>query len=190
MLVSVGKSSAIGEMLTISEAEVPGALQTRVFDSFDDSVHFGGTLNDIPCWSHLTSRPPASAAVWAAVGCGRSTGPLELVVPGADSFPAGFNLPARLQIEQENASAIISRIFFMANQSLVEARRAMCFYSKELFKSNVFPRNGLGQAGQQCLRGLEMRLWWELQVISNFHLRYLRCLANSTMKCICGVQEL
>src|SRR6266478_7766843 len=164
MLVSVGKSSAIGEMLTISEAEVPGALQTRVFDSFDDSVHFGGTLNDIPCWSHLTSRPPASAAVWAAVGCGRSTGPLELVVPGADSVPAGFNLPARLQIEQENASAIISRIFFMANQSLVEARRAMCFYSKELFKSNVFPRNGLGQAGQQCLRRLGRS---EMQLVRN-----------------------
>ncbi len=61
---------------------------------------------------------------------------------------------------------------------------------KRAFQVKCFSEEWLGEAGQQRLRRLEMRLWWELQVISHFHLRYLRCFANSTMKCICRFQEL
>ncbi len=53
---------------------------------------------------------------------------------------------------------------------------------KRAFQVKCFSEEWLGEAGQQRLRRLEMRLWWELQVISHFHLRYLRCFANSTMK--------
>ena len=39
---------------------------------------------------------------------------------------------------------------------------------KRAFQVKCFSEEWLGEAGQQRLRRLEMRLWWELQVISHF----------------------
>src|SRR5580765_3941216 len=78
MLDSVGKLSSMGEMLTIKLAASapPGERQTSSFDSLLCSFQDGGTVQDIPCWSHLTVCPPASACNWAAVGVACSALPL------------------------------------------------------------------------------------------------------------------
>jgi hypothetical protein len=70
------------------------------------SFHCGGTVQDIPCWSHLTVWPPASAATCAAVGVACSASP-ELLDVEADLFGSlelvpGFSLLAKLQSESAN----------------------------------------------------------------------------------------
>src|SRR5918999_728239 len=90
MLISVGKLSSIAEMFTIKLAasEPPGDRQTSIFVSLVVSFHLAGTVHDIPCWSHLTVCPPASASICAAVAVGGSPSPLlsvELVVGLAGS---------------------------------------------------------------------------------------------------------
>src|SRR6185295_8737808 len=98
MLISVGKLSSIGEMLTIKLAasKPPGDRQRSCFDSLVVSVHLGGTFHDIPCASHFAVPPPASAAVWAAVGVAFSASPsspeLVAVLPGEFELDEGFSL--------------------------------------------------------------------------------------------------
>src|SRR5687767_11825092 len=88
ILASIGNSSDIGEMLTISDAAPsPGDRQVNVFDSCCVSVQPGGTVNDIPCLSHFASGPPPIAAACAAVGCATS---------GFDSFSL---TPPELELE-------------------------------------------------------------------------------------------
>src|SRR2546425_12886325 len=71
MLTSTGKSSAIAEILTImlAASQLPGERNAKLMRSSVTFVHLGGIVQDMPCLLHLTSSPPASAAVSAAVGC-------------------------------------------------------------------------------------------------------------------------
>src|SRR4030095_532935 len=100
MLISAGKLSSIGEMLTIKFAasKPPGERHASSFDSFVVSVQLGGTVNDMPCRSHLTVWPPARAAACAPVGVACSAWMSLSVVP---LFPPelldGFSLLVRLQ---------------------------------------------------------------------------------------------
>src|ERR1044071_6781870 len=104
MLMSVGKLASIGEMLTIrfAASDPPGERHMNCFDSFVVSFHFGGTDQDIPCWSHFAVDPPDNASVCAEVGFGRSTSPPleepEVELPGPPEFE-DFNLFVKLQSE-------------------------------------------------------------------------------------------
>src|SRR6185295_8721656 len=106
MLESTGKLSSIGEMLTMSEAAIPppGERITNIFDSFVSSVQFVGMVHDIPCLSHFTSCPPASAAVCSAVALPGST---DLLLPpvavGPEFELPDLNLSERLQSERPRA---------------------------------------------------------------------------------------
>src|SRR5215217_8094236 len=115
MLASVGKLSSIGEILTISVAasELPGERQTNDFDSFVSSVHFGGTVHDRPCRSHLICCPPASAAVCSVVAWACSAD-LAVAPPVPDELEASFlTFPERLQRERVKPSSSRTRRFFM-----------------------------------------------------------------------------
>src|ERR1044072_2691890 len=120
MLMAVGKLSSRGEMLTIrlAASKPPGDRHRNVVFSVGVSVHLGGTLHDIPCTSHFAVPPPASAAVWAAVGVAFSapmSSPPELVavLPGALELDEGFSLLDRLQSESANPSTSRTGICFM-----------------------------------------------------------------------------
>src|SRR5262249_44363783 len=120
MLDSAGKFSSIGEMLTINDAASPppGERHMNDFDSFSSWVHFGGTVRDIPCRSHLASWPPASAAVWAAVGVPCSALPLLLPPPPLALEPLELepllcNFSERLQREREKQIVNASRMCFI-----------------------------------------------------------------------------
>src|SRR6185503_7076482 len=132
MLTSVGKLSSIGEMLTFSvAASEPGECHRNDFDSFSNSVHFGGTVNDMPCRSHFTSWPPASAAVCAAVGCPRSADrELELLEPDElelELLP--WSLSERLQRERAKPSSNRTRICFMRRLLFQKVKRSqyLCY---------------------------------------------------------------
>src|SRR5690349_6302481 len=106
-------------MLTISEAASapPGERQTNDFDSFVCSVHFGGTVHDMPWRSHFICCPPARAAVSSAVGwpCSALFVPADLEL---DDEPedecAFFSRSDKLQRESANPMSRTSRMFFMA----------------------------------------------------------------------------
>src|SRR5882672_4726804 len=122
MLMSVGKLSSIGEMLTIKLAasDPPGEFQRSSFDSLVTSFHCGGTVHDIPCWSHLTVWPPASACIWAAVGVACSASPplsLELVADLPDLFELFelLSLFVKLQSESANPRTIRTGICFIGH---------------------------------------------------------------------------
>src|SRR4030095_492815 len=118
MLMSVGKLASIGEMLTIKLAasDPPGECQTSSFDSLVNWFHCGGTVQDIPCWSHVTFWPPANAWVWAAVGVAGSA-LMSLVVDvelaGALEFVDLVSLLVRLQSERASPSKIKTGICFI-----------------------------------------------------------------------------
>src|SRR5678809_1433151 len=104
MLMSAGKLSSIGEMLTIKLAasEPPGERQASDFASFSVSVHLGGTVQDMPCRSHFTVWPPARAAVCAWFGFACSAWISLLPLPDAPELLDGFSLLVRLQSESAN----------------------------------------------------------------------------------------
>src|SRR6266508_1388759 len=137
MLMSAGKLSSIGEILTLKLAasEPPGEFQTSSFDSLVTSFHCGGTVQDIPCWSHLTVWPPASACNWAAVGVACSASPLPSLEPEAD-LPGPLelfellSLFVRLQSERANPSTIRMGICFIGHTHEKKTVRAVRFYSK------------------------------------------------------------
>src|SRR5882724_7675805 len=137
MLMSVGKLSSIGEMLTIKLAasDPPGELQTSSFDSLVTCFHCGGTVHDIPCWSHLTVWPPASACIWTAVGVACSASPPLSLEPDAD-LPGLFelfellSLFVKLQSESANPRTIRTVICFIGAHSQERIKRAVRFYSK------------------------------------------------------------
>src|SRR5437588_1751486 len=82
--MSVGKSSAIGEMLTVKNAPSPPHVKEFLLTSC--FFQFAGIFHEIPCSSHFTSWPFAINAAWAAVGFGFSTGssPILLGLPEDD----------------------------------------------------------------------------------------------------------
>src|SRR6185369_2803687 len=130
MLESAGKSASIGEMLTIIDAASPppGERMTNMFDSFVSSVQFGGIVHDIPCRSHFTSVPPASAAVCSAVGLAVSTDRLEPEPVGPELEPLPFlNLPERLHRERAKAISTTSRIFFMRRLLFQDTAKSQYF---------------------------------------------------------------
>ena len=130
----------MGEMLTIrlAASEPPGERQTNSFDSFVCSVHFAGTVQDMPWRSHLISWPPARAAVCSAVGWPCSTGPsLALLDPdGAEVELLFFNFSDRLQRESAKPISSTSRIFFIRRTPQLRLDRTKAFYSKPERKSN------------------------------------------------------
>src|SRR5882724_3637397 len=137
MLMSVGKLSSIGEMLTIKLAasDPPGELQTSSFDSLVTCFHCGGTVHDIPCWSHLTVWPPANACVCAAVGVACSASPplsLERDAdwPGPPELFELLSLFVKLQSDSANPSTSRTGICFIGPHSQDGTGRAVCFYSK------------------------------------------------------------
>src|SRR4026207_2056393 len=115
--MSVGKSSAMLDTLTISEAasKPPGERQRNEFNSFDSSFHVGGTVQVIPCTSQTAVVPPARAAVCAAVGSAFSAVislPPELEpVPVSDDF---LNRFVRLHSDNEKQINNTSGTYFMA----------------------------------------------------------------------------
>src|SRR5262245_51831736 len=117
MLISVGKLSSIGEILTISDAApAPGDRHVNVFDSLVVSVQPDGTVHDIPCRSHFASAPPASAAVCAAVATPRSAfASLSLteVEEFEDPELLFLNLSERLHRERARPINNTSAICFM-----------------------------------------------------------------------------
>src|SRR5262245_15474125 len=122
MLDSAGKSSSIGEMLTMSEAASPppGERIMNIFDSFVSSVQFVGIVHDIPCFSHFTSLPPAIAAACSAVAL---PGSAVLLEPPPELDEPEFEFPLcsfseRLQRERAKAISTTSRMFFMAETSI------------------------------------------------------------------------
>src|SRR5712691_6085166 len=130
-------------MINDAASQEPGERQTNIFSSFVACVHCGGTIHDIPCLSHFTLWPPASAAVWAAVGSGCSTdAPPVSVEPDVDlpdspDLPAFFSLLLRLQSASANPRT---------------TRTGSCFMAKthrDYWKSNplLFQKSGLSQ---QC----------------------------------------
>src|SRR5205814_6431829 len=76
--MSVGKSSAIGEMLTIKNAPSPPYSNEFLLTSC--FFQFVGIFQEIPCSSHFTSWPFAITAACAAVGFGFSTGSSPILV--------------------------------------------------------------------------------------------------------------
>jgi hypothetical protein len=143
MLMSVGKLSSIGEMFTIrlAASEPPGERHANIFDSLVVSVHFCGTVQDIPCASHLTVCPPAIASVCAAVGFAFSTSPSleeEERLPVCPELLLGFSLLVKLQSERAKPSIIRTGICFMGHHSRVELKKAMRFYVKTGGEVNGF----------------------------------------------------
>ena len=110
-------------MLAISEAasEPPGDRQTKVLDSFVCSVHFGGTVHEMPSRSHFISFPPARAAVCSAVGRPGSAvfalAELEFDDEAEDEC-AFFSRSDRLQSESANPISRTSRMFFIRRASI------------------------------------------------------------------------
>src|SRR5688572_26609103 len=117
MLMSVGKSSSIGEMLTINDAasDPPGERHVKLFASFVVSVQLGGTVHDMSCRSHFTSLPPAIAAVCASVGCAGSGFAALSLTEGADlvSELLFLNLSERLQSDKANPITNTSAMCFI-----------------------------------------------------------------------------
>src|SRR6185436_14994098 len=149
MLISVGKLSSIGEMLTIKFAasDPPGECQTSCFDSLLTSFHCGGTVHDIPCWSQVTFWPPASAWVWAAVGVACSACMSledDVDLPGVLEFVELLNLLVKLQSERANASKRKTGICFMMATLTIRAGKAVRFYSKTGCQVKCFGSNAGG----------------------------------------------
>src|SRR6266480_6423131 len=137
--MSVGKSSAIVEMLTIrfAASEPPGERARKVSRSSVTFVHFGGMVHDSPCWSHLMVCPPASAAVWAAVGTAFSAviPPFEADVP-VPVGPLAFFDFVRLHSERARPSNRSVEISFICRLA-TGAERAECFYARTRPNVNV-----------------------------------------------------
>src|ERR1041384_2191123 len=83
--MSVGKSGAIGEMLTVINAPSPPHVKEFLLTSC--FFQFAGIFHEIPCSSHFTSWPFAMISDCAAVGFGFSTGssPTLLGLPEDDA---------------------------------------------------------------------------------------------------------
>src|SRR5436853_3278380 len=97
--MSVGKSGAIGEMLTVKNAPSPPYVKEFLLTSC--FFQLAGIFHEIPCSSHFTSCPFAMIADCAAVGFGVSTGssPIFVGLPDDDEFELLllFSLLVKLQ---------------------------------------------------------------------------------------------
>src|SRR6266581_5166973 len=71
MLTSLGKLGSIVEMVPLINAPPPPYPNVSVRTS--SLFQFAGIVQDIPCWSHFTVCPFATAAICAAVGVAFST---------------------------------------------------------------------------------------------------------------------
>src|SRR5687768_9871544 len=96
------KPSSIDEMLTMSDAPpAPGERIINICASFACSAQSAGIVHDIPCLSHFTSLPAATAAACSAVGRPGSAAlpevPGDAVGPELDS--SFLSRPERLQSE-------------------------------------------------------------------------------------------
>src|SRR6266576_1660612 len=90
--------------------------------------HPGGSVHDIPCSSHFTSSPFASAAIWASVGAGFSTGSLPTIVglleedefedDDASSFLFDLSLLLKLQAAITKTSRARGISFFIGRSIL------------------------------------------------------------------------
>jgi len=117
MLISVGKLSSIGEILTIrfAASPPPGERQSSDFDSLLDSFQFGGTVQDIPWFSQAAVAPPAKACVCAAVGVAFSASPpvSEDEVPEPADLSPVLSLSPRLQSDRTRPRKRSTGICFM-----------------------------------------------------------------------------
>src|SRR6185503_13385619 len=141
MLMSVGKLSPNGEMLTIrlAASKPPGDRQSRDFESTSVCFQLGGTVHDMPCWSHFTVWPPASAAVCAAVGFACSTSPplvadfeLLLEVP---ELVLVLNLLVRLQRDNARPRTSSTGICFMGTLATKRLEEQPASMRKTVHKS-------------------------------------------------------
>src|SRR6266850_2407121 len=139
MLMSAGKLSSIGEILTIKFAasDPPGDRHVSIFDSFSVSVHFGGTVHDMPCRSHLTVWPPANAAVCAPVGVARSAWISLSPLPDPPELLDGFSLLVRLQSESANPRTSKTGRCFMVPLTIRRLKEHSASIPKGGVKSNA-----------------------------------------------------
>src|SRR6185295_10475970 len=144
MLISAGKLSSIGEMLTIKFAasEPPGERHVSIFASFSVSVHLGGTVQDIPCRSHLTVWPPARAAVCAPVGVAFSAWISLSPLPEPPELLDGFSLLVRLQSERANPRTSKTGRCFMFPLAIRRLKEHSASIPKRGVKSNARQRTG------------------------------------------------
>src|SRR5258708_22237595 len=103
--------------IRLAASEPPAECIEKLFLSSLSLVHFRGTVHSMLSCSHLIASPPASAVVWAAVGCAFSTttDPLpedEDLLPAFEFFE-NFNLSVRLQSERARPSMMSTGICFI-----------------------------------------------------------------------------
>jgi hypothetical protein len=119
------------ETIKFAASKPPGERQVKEFNSFDSSFHVGGTVQDIPCTSHIAFVPPANAAVWAAFGSAFSAvislPPEFEPVPVSDDF---LNRFVRLQSDSDKQMKSTSGTYFIGSLDYWDFVKAWCFYSK------------------------------------------------------------